>query len=162
MALILPYPNLDFVPLDVLTAEEMNEIVANYTYIANQFPIATNNIDSTTMGAIGDYSLAELETPFKDWNGDIIYKKTVDCGALPDSSFKSVPHNISGLKNVVLLTGIAYNPTSGARLVLPGANPNTGYSTSIAILNTTIDIGTGVDRTAFIQTFITVYYTKTS
>ena len=38
MALILPYPNLDFVPLDVLTAEEMNEIVANYTFIANQFP----------------------------------------------------------------------------------------------------------------------------
>lgn len=38
MALTLPYPNLDFVPLDILTAEEMNEIVANYTYIANQFP----------------------------------------------------------------------------------------------------------------------------
>lgn len=44
MALTLPYPNLDFVPLDVLTAEEMNEIVANYTYIANQFPIASANI----------------------------------------------------------------------------------------------------------------------
>lgn len=60
MALTLPYPNLDFVPLDVLTAEEMNEIVANYTYIANQFPISStniatagvtsNNIDWTTMG----------------------------------------------------------------------------------------------------------------
>lgn len=40
MALTLPYPNLSFVPLDILTAEEMNEIVANYSYIANQFPTA--------------------------------------------------------------------------------------------------------------------------
>lgn len=38
MALTLPYPSLDFVPLDVLTAAELNEIVANYTYIASQFP----------------------------------------------------------------------------------------------------------------------------
>lgn len=38
MAVTLPYPDLDFVPLDVLTAEEMNQIVANYTYIANNVP----------------------------------------------------------------------------------------------------------------------------
>lgn len=69
MALTLPYPNLDFVPLDVLTAEEMNEIVANYTYIANQFPIASaniatagvtsSNIDWTTLGYL---SLEEFYT----------------------------------------------------------------------------------------------------
>lgn len=35
MAITLPYPDLVFVPLDKLTAEEMNEIVANYTAIAN-------------------------------------------------------------------------------------------------------------------------------
>lgn len=45
MALTLPYPDLDFVPLDILTAEEMNEIVANYTFISNQFPIASSNIN---------------------------------------------------------------------------------------------------------------------
>lgn len=31
----LPYPNLNFVPLDILTADEMNQIVANYTSIYN-------------------------------------------------------------------------------------------------------------------------------
>lgn len=49
MALTLPYPDLDFVPLDILTAEEMNEIVANYTYIANQFPIESSNLDWASM-----------------------------------------------------------------------------------------------------------------
>lgn len=36
MAITIPYPDLVFVPLDKLTAEEMNEIVANYTAIANE------------------------------------------------------------------------------------------------------------------------------
>lgn len=56
MALILPYPNLDFVPLDVLTAEEMNEIVANYTFVSNQFSskVATNDqsVALTSAGVI--------------------------------------------------------------------------------------------------------------
>lgn len=63
MALTLPYPSLSFVPLDVLTAEEMNEIVANYTYIANQFPIGTSNIASNavTYGKI-DWSTFQPST----------------------------------------------------------------------------------------------------
>lgn len=44
MAIALPYPGLTFVPLDKLTAEEMNEIVANYTAIANTVS-ATSFVD---------------------------------------------------------------------------------------------------------------------
>lgn len=55
MALTLPYPDLDFVPLDVLTADEMNQIVANYTYISNQFPITSENIDFTTYKTTNKY-----------------------------------------------------------------------------------------------------------
>lgn len=49
MSLALPYPSMVFVPLDVLTADEMNHIVSNYEYIASQFPITSDNIDSTTL-----------------------------------------------------------------------------------------------------------------
>ena len=48
MSLALPYPSMVFVPLDVLTADEMNHIVANYEFIANQFPITSDKIDWTT------------------------------------------------------------------------------------------------------------------
>lgn len=44
MALSLPFPNMSFVPLDVLTAEELNHVVANYTAIAAAFPVAASNI----------------------------------------------------------------------------------------------------------------------
>ena len=39
----LPYPNLNFVPLDVLTADEMNQIVANYTSIYNSTIVDISN-----------------------------------------------------------------------------------------------------------------------
>lgn len=51
----LPYPDLNFVPLDVLTAEEMNEIVANVNALASAiptkllaaFPVGTIKITTT-------------------------------------------------------------------------------------------------------------------
>lgn len=46
MALTLPYPSMNFVPLDILTAAEQNQLVANIEYIANQFPITSANIGS--------------------------------------------------------------------------------------------------------------------
>lgn len=35
MAAELPYPNMDFVPLDTLTATEQDHLVANIEYTAN-------------------------------------------------------------------------------------------------------------------------------
>ena len=52
MALVLPYPSMVFVPLDVLTAEEMNQIVANYEFIANQFPLTSDKIDWSTAPSV--------------------------------------------------------------------------------------------------------------
>lgn len=49
MSLALPYPSMVFVPLDVLTADEMNQIVANYEFISDQFPIESDNIDWPTL-----------------------------------------------------------------------------------------------------------------
>lgn len=81
MALTLPYPSLSFVPLDVLTAEEMNEIVANYTYIANQFPIATSNLaNGSVTNAKIDWSTVQNSTTehvVGKWrDGSTIYERS--------------------------------------------------------------------------------------
>ena len=55
MALTLPYPDMVFVPLDILTAEEQNQLVGNIEFLANQFPLAASNIAN---GAIGSAQLA--------------------------------------------------------------------------------------------------------
>lgn len=44
MAVTLPNPSIVFVPLDVLTAEELNQMVQNTDFLANLFPLKTANI----------------------------------------------------------------------------------------------------------------------
>ena len=67
MALTLPYPDMVFVPLDILTAEEQNQLVGNIEFLANQFPLAASNIAN---GAIGSDQLAAgaVKSQNVDWS----------------------------------------------------------------------------------------------
>lgn len=49
MAANMPYPSIVFVPLDVLTAEELNQMVQNTAYLANLFPLASINIGNNAI-----------------------------------------------------------------------------------------------------------------
>lgn len=72
MALSLPY-NIVFVPLDVLTAEELNNLMSDINYISNQFPLSATNIGS---GAIGATQLASSAvTAAKFSYGDVLRAK---------------------------------------------------------------------------------------
>lgn len=57
MAATLPNPSIVFVPLDVLTADELNQVVQNIAYLADLFPISTSNIGN---GSITNEKLAAL------------------------------------------------------------------------------------------------------
>lgn len=69
MPLALPYPSMVFVPLDVLTADELNQIVANYEFIANQFPITLDQIDPDVFE--GDV-LWENQSPSSNFAGQSV------------------------------------------------------------------------------------------
>lgn len=45
----LPYPSMSFVPLDILTAEEMNHMVANDQYVGAKFPIQTSDLGDASI-----------------------------------------------------------------------------------------------------------------
>ena len=63
----LPYPDMDFVPLDILPASEMNKIVANINSLAqslNELPYASGNFLDTP-NAIGVRAM----TPTKSGGG---------------------------------------------------------------------------------------------
>lgn len=127
--------------------------------------VTSNKIDWTTLGVLGDYKLQEMETPFKDWNGDTIYRRIVDCGALPNAAFKYVPLATVGvIKRILKLSGIAYSPSLVTYLNLPMANPNANLAVSLAVSpydgSLSLAIGTGSDRSGFTQTYVEVLYTK--
>lgn len=145
MALTLPYPNMSFVPLDVLTAEEMNHIVANYTAIANVFPIGSSEIadnaitnnkiaDNTiTAGKIAQntYSSSDAQIVGTWTNGKPIYRRvyagTISSGG--DASGKvigTIPDNIDDVMKVQV---ISYTGSSDRF-----ATPNTWWSETIRLL----------------------------
>jgi len=46
MAATLPNPNMDFVPLDTLTADELDDLVENIEYLASYI---NNNVEANMM-----------------------------------------------------------------------------------------------------------------
>lgn len=48
MAFALPYPNMNFVPLDILTAQQQNQLVANIQALADEHKITSANVTPST------------------------------------------------------------------------------------------------------------------
>lgn len=74
MALTLPH-DLVFTPLDVLTAEEMNDLMDDLNYISNQFPLASSNIANSSIGSLQLASSAV--TPAKVSFADFIFSANI-------------------------------------------------------------------------------------
>lgn len=108
MALTLPNPSINFVPLDVLTAEELNEIVANIDALAQQFPLTSANIGT---GAITNTKLV---------SGSVTSDKVDYSSVL---GFKKVFNNLGGTevgaaKQTALSLNISGYPTGAEFLVI--------------------------------------------
>lgn len=139
----LPYPNMDFVPLDVLTADELDQIVANIEAINNAM-IGTNSISNLAItgakiadGAINTAKLA---------NG------AVDATKMNLSSLKGVAGVADGIgwtylgSTVLTATSASLTftaPTTYSNYkILASATLATGSNTwlDVRILNGTSDI----------------------
>lgn len=111
-------------------------------------------------GVTMDYSTAEQATGYTWIDGSMIYKKTVNCGALPNSTAKYVAHSITSLGKFIKLEGYG-RKTSGGTYPLPyasaGSNPIELYAD-----NTNIEITTTSDRTDISECYVTLYYTKSA
>ena len=118
--------------------------------------VASQKIDFTTL-LFGNFSTSEVNTGFKWINGASIYKKTVSIGALPNNTFKSVAHGISGLTFIIHTFGNAYSGTT--HRPLPFAGSSTNY-VSVSINATNIDVTTAGDLTSYTTTYITLLYTR--
>ena len=96
------------------------------------------------------------------YDGKPIYRKVIDCGNLPNASNKNIPVNISNLKNIVSLQGIA----SYGDISFPFNNVRPRETSNIATIGLyfyggNITIETGNDRSAYTG-YVTIEYTKTT
>ena len=103
----LPHPNIDFVPLDILTAAEQNQLVANINALAtfaNGLADGTNLSDDIVLPRslapdFRDYSTDEKNTGKKWIDGRSIFRKVVrgTVNMTGGHNTSSLPHGIAGL-----------------------------------------------------------------
>ena len=105
------------------------------------------------------YSTDEVKTGGKWIDGKPIYRKTISCGALPNTYYKNVNHNITNLDFVTKCYGFARGGIY--RMVLPNASANTANAVEVYVDEMYVVIQAGNDRSGY-NGYITIEYTKTT
>lgn len=94
-------------------------------------------------------------------DGSTIYKKTIDFGALPDSTTKTVEAGLTNVGIVIKIEGICYLPSYFATLDSNNSPSSVGWI--FAYLKSTDEIRclTGYNRSDY-RAYVTIYYTKST
>lgn len=116
-----------------------------------------------------DYSYEEQDTGAIDYTDPSgvpykVFEKTIDLGAVPNATRKTVLHNIVNFKNCLNIEGIAYTSNTDnidAFRSFPSVNINTlGNSLDIFVRSTEIIIDTKADWSNY-KAKCTLRYTRT-
>jgi len=95
-------------------------------------------------------------------DGKPIYLKRIDCGALPNASNKKIDTGLNfSTTNFVRVVGVTKNPTDN--LIYPLPFTWAGYvedNVGVLVVGNNIEIKTAIDKSAFTETYIDLYYTK--
>lgn len=113
------------------------------------------------------YQATEYDTGKKWVDGSDIYRKTVEFGALPNSTTGTVAHGLTAgsaagnmdlSKRAVVVELNASDPDGGPPALALGL----GHSgiTSASIIGDNISITTGADLSAYTQCYVTIEYCK--
>ena len=125
-------------------------------------PLAANNYIGVYGGdpIIMDYSTSEINTGTKWIDGSTIYKKTINFGALPNSTEKNMAHGISSLQMIIKIEAFAAT-SDDTVMPLPFTGSTSTFDVSILANDTNVRITTYSDRSAY-SAYVTLYYIKSS
>lgn len=117
-------------------------------------PVTEHQVYSTAETVVGVWT-----------DGKPLYRKTVSCGALPNATTKNVAHGVTNLDKIIKTEGIAFatSGSNGYYFPLPGRIiSDIEIIATIRISGANIEIGTKTNLSAYADTFVTLYYTKTT
>lgn len=122
---------------------------------------ALYNVQDTEAQKSLVYSQNEIDTG-KIWiDGKKIYRKVINCGALPNNSLKIIPLNIVNIEEVINLTVTASSEQGNLVLSLPFYNINGDIVTAYR-QNNDIVLGSNLDVSYYKKSFAILEYTKTT
>lgn len=96
-------------------------------------------------------------------DGSTLYEKTINFGALPDSTEKSVAHSISNVDKIWIYDGFVFTSSNTfyGLIHTAGTSETLLYNWDSNVDRTNVTIATYSDRSA-LSAYITIRYTKTS
>lgn len=133
----------------------------NSTDVQGAIDEIEDQIQNLPSGGSDDYSLTEHVVG--TWLDGVtpVYEKTINFGALPNSTTKTVNHDITNLDHFVSCLGFAWRPDK-LGFELPISNPtDLGGSTYIYCNATGINVNTVKDFSSYSNCYFTLRYTKT-
>ena len=128
-------------PVDEVTVGNMHSVTSNAVAVANS------------------YSITEHFTG-KYWiDGKPIYRKVIDCGALPSNGQKTFQNVMSNTDKIIKITGATNNGI--ATISLPYSTVNS-YINIYCPTKTDLIVEDNGDFSVYYQTYVTLEYTKTT
>ena len=126
----LPYPSMDFTPLDILTADELDQIVANIDAVNN----ATINTASIATGAITTVKVADGNITTAKMANDAITSAKIDWASMPVNYGTATPNTTQNYSSYDF--GSYTITEAGVYLMVGGAFINVAgaYDRSIRIM----------------------------
>ena len=97
----------------------------------------------------------------KTWTGaEVVYRKVVSTGTLPNAATTSTAHGITGLSRIISITGYAWNGSLG--ITLPAINAGAaGNNVGIEWNTTNVILRTAQNLSAYTESYVVLEYTKT-
>lgn len=144
--------------------QDMAELPSDAVATANitNGSVTAAKVDWTTVADV-NYSKTEQATNGTWIDGKTIYKKTIEFGALPNASQKNVAHGISNLDTIVAVSFVAKNPTALSWSYIPSVSVNaTANQIAYVVSSTNVTCVAGTNYSAFTDSYITLWYTKSS
>jgi len=83
-----------------------------------------------------------------------LFRKVVDCGEMPNSGSKTVPHGITNFHRIVHVFGSINKSDNSNTLPLPFAATSANYNIYIAVGKSNITLQPGSDRTGYLATVV--------
>lgn len=126
MAVTLPYPDMEFVPLDILTAQEQNQLVTNIEYLAGVFPLASSEIadNAVTTGKINNGAVTESKIADGAVTSNKIDWDSLESSYIVDSNFSidtvgvtKCQYTVQATGKYLVITDASYNILSATHFV---------------------------------------------
>ena len=107
-----------------------------------------------------DYSTTEQDTGLKWFDGRPVYCKVIRIGEMPNSTAKSVLHNIESFDFFIELHGVALT-SDHTCLPIPYAPPApTQNNLSVYVTSTDVTVSCGIDYRNYSDGYVILYYLK--